>query len=86
MSASFVQAYLATLDAHGSLVPANDADCSALLDYYLLDKCLYELDYEFNNRPDWISIPLFGLVSLLPSSSASTPPHSAPNGNGSSPR
>jgi len=67
MSALFVQAYLATLDAHGSLVPADDADCSALLDYYLLDKCLYELEYEFNNRPDWISIPLFGLVSLLPS-------------------
>jgi maltose alpha-D-glucosyltransferase / alpha-amylase len=67
MSASFVEAYLGTLDSHGSLVPASDADCSALLDYYLLDKCLYELEYEFNNRPDWISIPLFGLVSLLPS-------------------
>jgi maltose alpha-D-glucosyltransferase/alpha-amylase len=67
MSASFVQAYLTTLEGHGSLVPANEADCSALLDYYLLDKCLYELEYEFNNRPEWISIPLFGLVSLLPS-------------------
>jgi maltose alpha-D-glucosyltransferase/alpha-amylase len=84
MSASFVQAYLATLDAHGSLVPASDVDCSALLDYYLLDKCLYELDYEFNNRPDWISIPLFGLVSLLPSPAGSRA-NGAPSGNGAHP-
>lgn len=68
MSASFVQAYLAKIGSQSRLVPANDADCSALLDYYLLDKCLYELEYEFNNRPDWISIPLFGLKSLLSSS------------------
>jgi maltose alpha-D-glucosyltransferase/alpha-amylase len=80
MSASFVQAYLSALDRYGSLVPASDADCSALLDYYLLDKCLYELEYEFNNRPDWISIPLFGLVSLLPSS-----PHAANGGGSASP-
>jgi maltose alpha-D-glucosyltransferase/alpha-amylase len=82
MSASFVQAYLAALDEHAGLVPANDADCSALLDYYLLDKCLYELEYEFNNRPDWISIPLFGLVSLLPS----TTPAGGSNGSASGER
>ena len=73
MSASFVQAYLATIDSQSRLVPASDSDCSALLDYYLLDKCLYELEYEFNNRPDWISIPLFGLVGLLPSPLAGAP-------------
>jgi maltose alpha-D-glucosyltransferase/alpha-amylase len=64
MSAAFVQSYLATVGKHG-LVPDNDADTAALMDFYLLDKCLYELDYEFNNRPDWVSIPLFGLVGLL---------------------
>jgi len=80
MSASFVQAYLATLASPGTLVPASDPDCSALLDYYLLDKCLYELEYEFNNRPDWVSIPLFGLLSLLPSSAAAPP-----NGNDAPP-
>jgi maltose alpha-D-glucosyltransferase / alpha-amylase len=48
-----------------ALVPAHEEHISALLDFYLLDKCLYELDYEFNNRPDWVSIPLYGLLGLL---------------------
>jgi hypothetical protein len=46
-------------------VPALDEQTSGLLEFYLLDKCLYELDSEFNNRPDWVSIPLLGLVGLL---------------------
>jgi len=65
MSAAFLQAYLATLGANVGLVPASDEHTSALLEFYLLDKCLYELDYEFNNRPDWVSIPLLGLLGLL---------------------
>jgi maltose alpha-D-glucosyltransferase / alpha-amylase len=74
MSAAFLQSYLAALRktspgkaalGETRLVPDNDADTAALIALYLLDKCLYELDYEFNNRPDWVSIPLFGLVGLL---------------------
>jgi maltose alpha-D-glucosyltransferase / alpha-amylase len=65
MGAAFVHEYLATVSSHGSLVPAQDEHSSALLDFYLLDKCLYELDYEFNNRPDWVAIPLLGLLGLL---------------------
>jgi len=65
MSAGFLQAYLATLGTGDGLVPASDEHTSALLEFYLLDKCLYELDYEFNNRPDWVSIPLLGLLGLL---------------------
>jgi maltose alpha-D-glucosyltransferase / alpha-amylase len=64
MGAAFVHEYLATV-SHGSLVPAEDEHSAALLDFYLLDKCLYELDYEFNNRPDWVAIPLLGLLGLL---------------------
>jgi maltose alpha-D-glucosyltransferase/alpha-amylase len=64
MSAAFVQSYLTTLDGSG-LLPEAPAHTSALLDFYLLDKCLYELDYEFNSRPDWVSIPLYGLLGLM---------------------
>jgi predicted trehalose synthase len=32
----------------------------------VLDKALYELNYELNNRPDWVRIPLSGIVDLLP--------------------
>jgi maltose alpha-D-glucosyltransferase/alpha-amylase len=36
-----------------------------LLDFYLLDKAVYELAYELNNRPDWIRIPFQGILQLL---------------------
>jgi maltose alpha-D-glucosyltransferase / alpha-amylase len=35
-----------------------------LLEAYVLDKALYELVYELNNRPAWVSIPLHGILSL----------------------
>jgi maltose alpha-D-glucosyltransferase/alpha-amylase len=37
----------------------------ALLDLMLVEKALYELDYELNNRPSWIGMPLAGLERLL---------------------
>ena len=36
-----------------------------LLDLFLIDKALYELNYEMNNRPDWVRIPLRGLSELV---------------------
>ncbi len=32
---------------------------------YLLEKALYELRYELNNRPDWARIPLHGILQIL---------------------
>jgi len=36
-----------------------------LLDAFLLEKALYELAYELNNRPDWVRIPIQGILELL---------------------
>jgi maltose alpha-D-glucosyltransferase/alpha-amylase len=36
-----------------------------LLDTFLLQKAIYELRYEINNRPDWVRIPIHGIVQLL---------------------
>ena len=36
-----------------------------LLDAFVLEKAIYELRYEFNNRPDWVHIPLRGILQLL---------------------
>jgi maltose alpha-D-glucosyltransferase/alpha-amylase len=44
--------------------PADGADFDALLALFLLEKALYELRYEIANRPDWIEIPLRGLLEL----------------------
>jgi predicted trehalose synthase len=37
----------------------------ALLNAFLLEKALYEIRYEVNNRPDWLGIPLRGVLALL---------------------
>lgn len=36
-----------------------------LIKLYQLDKVLYEINYEMNNRPDWIAIPVAGLKRLI---------------------
>jgi maltose alpha-D-glucosyltransferase/alpha-amylase len=65
MSAAFLGGYLER--AQGSrLVPRNDADLTLLLEFFLLEKCIYEIRYEINNRPQWVDIPLRGLLELLP--------------------
>ena len=38
-----------------------------LLAVFGLEKAVYELRYEFNDRPDWVAIPVTGIVRLLES-------------------
>jgi len=65
VSAAFLGGYLDR--ARGSrLVPTSAADLALLLDFFMLEKCVYEVSYELNNRPDWLEIPLRGLLDLLP--------------------
>jgi maltose alpha-D-glucosyltransferase/alpha-amylase len=40
-------------------------DLKTLLDILVLDKAVYELSYELNNRPDWVDVPLRGILGLL---------------------
>ncbi|QJT09346.1 maltose alpha-D-glucosyltransferase [Oceanidesulfovibrio marinus] len=47
-----------------SLVPASAVQFENLLVPYLLEKALYEMGYELNNRPDWVIIPLRGIKHL----------------------
>jgi maltose alpha-D-glucosyltransferase / alpha-amylase len=63
-SAAFLTGYFAAAGG-ASFVPADPVQRAALLDLFLLDKALYELNYELNSRPDWIRIPLRGLMELL---------------------
>ena len=41
------------------------AERSGLLELFVLEKALYELRYEIDNRPDWVRIPLRGLIEAL---------------------
>ena len=46
------------------LIEDNPTEAQLLLNAYLLEKALYELLYELNNRPAWVRIPLAGLLAL----------------------
>jgi maltose alpha-D-glucosyltransferase/alpha-amylase len=64
VSAAFLTAYLAR-SAGAPYMPSSPRDLEILLDFYLLEKCSYELTYELSSRPDWLDIPLTGLYELL---------------------
>ncbi|MFP4630033.1 MAG: maltose alpha-D-glucosyltransferase [Desulfohalobiaceae bacterium] len=64
VSGIFLHSYL--LAMHGSgLLPEDKQELTLLLDIFLLEKAVYELGYELNNRPDWLGIPLAGIKSVL---------------------
>jgi maltose alpha-D-glucosyltransferase/alpha-amylase len=63
VSAAFLQAYL-DAGADGGFLPSA-ADLDTFLEIFLLEKAVYELGYELNNRPDWVAIPLRGLDRVL---------------------
>ncbi|HEX4327319.1 MAG TPA: maltose alpha-D-glucosyltransferase [Burkholderiales bacterium] len=46
-------------------VPADAAEMQALIDLLVIEKALYEMRYEMNNRPDWLPIPMAGLKGIL---------------------
>jgi maltokinase len=61
----FLEQYFAQVDS--TLLPAGEAAVSNLLSIYELEKAIYELQYELNQRPDWVSIPVAGIRRLLES-------------------
>ncbi|HUG31929.1 MAG TPA: maltose alpha-D-glucosyltransferase [Acidimicrobiia bacterium] len=64
LSASFLRGYLETVDG-SSIVPSDPAQVRLLLDALVVEKAAYELEYEVNNRPDWVAIPLYGILNTL---------------------
>ena len=64
VSAEYLRSYLHT--AEGSVfLPGSEQERRVLLDAFILQKALYEVAYEMNNRPDWVRIPLRGILSLV---------------------
>jgi maltose alpha-D-glucosyltransferase/alpha-amylase len=65
---TFLAAYEESVRAGGLYDSIEEA--RTLLGLFELEKALYELRYEINNRPDWVRIPLVGVLAL-----ASRPSH-----------
>jgi len=58
----FLEGYRSTVDP--TLVPSGAA-MDKLLRVFELEKAVYELRYELNHRPDWVGIPVAGIVRML---------------------
>jgi len=63
-STAFLRGYVEVAGDRGFL-PSTTADRRLLLDIFLLEKALYELGYELTNRPEWVKVPLGGVLELL---------------------
>ncbi|HEX9161010.1 MAG TPA: maltose alpha-D-glucosyltransferase [Thermoanaerobaculia bacterium] len=64
VAAAFLRAYLDE-SAGSAHLPKSQDEMHVLLDAHLLEKALYEVAYELNNRPEWVRIPLRGLLDLI---------------------
>jgi maltose alpha-D-glucosyltransferase/alpha-amylase len=70
MSGFFMKAYLETVKG-SSFIPKSKEDLNILMTTFRLEKAVYELNYELNNRPDWVIIPLRGIKALVESTKSS---------------
>ncbi len=61
VSKTFLNAYLKHIES-SEIIPEEREEISKLLTIYLLEKSVYEVGYEINNRPNWLSIPLKGIL------------------------
>jgi maltose alpha-D-glucosyltransferase/alpha-amylase len=71
-SAAFLREYRRAVTPAG-LLPTDRDTTGWLLDLYILEKTLFELQYELNYRPDWVTIPLLGVLQLVREASPRPP-------------
>jgi maltokinase len=68
--AQFLEGYLETADP--SLLPSGSSAIERLLAVFELEKAVYELRYELDNRPDWVRIPVAGIQRLIEHAAATS--------------
>jgi len=61
--AAFLEGYFKEADP--ALLPPGQESTQKLLSVFELEKAVYELNYEINNRPDWVGIPVASIMRLL---------------------
>jgi maltose alpha-D-glucosyltransferase/alpha-amylase len=64
VSVGFLKSYL-DVTANGGLLPKSKEELKTLLDVHILEKAVYELSYELNNRPDWVDVPIRGILEIV---------------------
>jgi maltose alpha-D-glucosyltransferase/alpha-amylase len=64
VSGIFLKSYLDTA-GNAPFIPTEKEELELLLKVLLLEKAVYEIGYELNNRPEWVVIPVKGIRDLL---------------------
>jgi maltose alpha-D-glucosyltransferase/alpha-amylase len=64
IAGAFLSAYLEAA-GQASFVPDSRDELGVLLDYFVLDKLLYEIGWTLDHRPDWLAIPLHGVLVAI---------------------
>jgi maltose alpha-D-glucosyltransferase/alpha-amylase len=64
VSVVFLKAYLA-IAGRASFWPGSQEEFQVLFDAHLLEKAVYEIRYELNNRPGWVKIPIRAVLEIL---------------------
>jgi maltose alpha-D-glucosyltransferase/alpha-amylase len=72
VSREFLRAYLATLGTAGPLTQPEE-EFMVMLPAYLLNEAMHELGHELAHRPDWLHVPLIGVLNLLDSLNPAAP-------------
>jgi maltose alpha-D-glucosyltransferase/alpha-amylase len=70
-TASFLGAYRESM-TNQRLWPADPDDAERILNFFLLEKAFYEIEYELAYRPDWLRVPLTGMLRILSQNSNET--------------
>jgi maltose alpha-D-glucosyltransferase/alpha-amylase len=64
VSATFLHSYREVAGGAGFL-PSREDQLAGMLNFFLLEKAVYELGYEANSRPEWVDIPARGILAIL---------------------
>ena len=69
-NSAFLSAYTTGIAGSG-ILPDDEAVARDLIEFFVMQKAVYEIGYELANRPNWIGIPLDGAIALLADDAAS---------------
>jgi len=62
--AAFLAAYREVM-TNQSLWPTDPQAAEQMLNFFLLEKAFYEIEYELAHRPEWLRVPLTGMIRIL---------------------
>jgi maltose alpha-D-glucosyltransferase/alpha-amylase len=64
VSVTYLKGYFEAT-ANATFMPKSQDEINLMLSVYMLEKAIYELAYELNNRPAWVDVPIAGILQIM---------------------